>query len=42
MLKLAKQVDIDLGVIESRDGMIAGYNEKPSLRYDLSMGDLRP
>jgi NDP-sugar pyrophosphorylase family protein len=34
----AKQVDIDLGVIESRDGLITGYIEKPSLRYDVSMG----
>jgi NDP-sugar pyrophosphorylase family protein len=33
-----KRVDIDLGVIESRDGLITGYNEKPSLRYDVSMG----
>lgn len=33
-----KRVDIDLGVIESHDGLIAGYNEKPSLRYDVSMG----
>ena len=34
----AKQVKIDLGVIESRDGLISGYTEKPSLRYDVSMG----
>lgn len=33
-----KRVDIDLGVIESRNGFITGYNEKPSLRYDVSMG----
>jgi NDP-sugar pyrophosphorylase family protein len=34
----AKRVDIDLGVIESRDGLITGYTEKPSLHYDVSMG----
>jgi NDP-sugar pyrophosphorylase family protein len=34
----SKQVDIDLGVIESEDGLITGYREKPSLRYDVSMG----
>jgi NDP-sugar pyrophosphorylase family protein len=34
----AKQIDIDLGVIESRDGMITGYNEKPSLHCDISVG----
>lgn len=33
-----KRVDIDLGVIESRDGLIAGYREKPSLDYQVSMG----
>jgi NDP-sugar pyrophosphorylase family protein len=33
-----KQVDIDLGVIETRDDFITGYREKPSLRYDVSMG----
>jgi NDP-sugar pyrophosphorylase family protein len=34
----AKTVDIDLGVIESQDGVITDYIEKPSLRYDVSMG----
>jgi NDP-sugar pyrophosphorylase family protein len=34
----AQQVDIDLGVIESRDGLVTGYNEKPTLRYEVSMG----
>jgi NDP-sugar pyrophosphorylase family protein len=34
----AKQVDIDLGVIEATDDFITGYIEKPSLRYDVSMG----
>ena len=33
-----KQVDIDLGVIESENGLLTGYREKPSLRYDVSMG----
>jgi NDP-mannose synthase len=34
----AKRVDIDLGVIESDDGVITGYREKPTLHYDVSMG----
>jgi NDP-sugar pyrophosphorylase family protein len=33
-----KRVDIDLGVIETAEELITGYNEKPSLRYDVSMG----
>jgi NDP-sugar pyrophosphorylase family protein len=32
------QVRIDLGVIESQDGIVTGYNEKPTLNYDVSMG----
>jgi NDP-sugar pyrophosphorylase family protein len=32
------RVDIDLGVIETRDGLVTGYREKPSLEYDVSMG----
>ena len=32
------RVDIDLGVIETRDGFVTGYREKPSLQYDVSMG----
>ena len=33
-----KEVNIDLGVIDSRDGFITGYTEKPTLHYDVSMG----
>jgi NDP-sugar pyrophosphorylase family protein len=32
------RIDIDLGVIESRDGFVTGYREKPSLDYEVSMG----
>lgn len=31
-------VDIDLGVVESDDGYVTKYVEKPSMRYDVSMG----
>jgi NDP-mannose synthase len=34
----SKRVDIDLGVIESEDGLVTGYREKPSHSYDVSMG----
>jgi NDP-sugar pyrophosphorylase family protein len=34
----AKQVDIELGVIEHSGGLITDYCEKPSLHYDVSMG----
>jgi NDP-sugar pyrophosphorylase family protein len=34
----AKRVDIDLGVIDSRDGLVTDYREKPRLDYDVSMG----
>jgi len=34
----AKRVDINLGVIETEDGHITGYREKPTLHYDVSMG----
>jgi NDP-mannose synthase len=34
----SRRVDIDLGVIESDDGLITGYREKPTLHYDVSMG----
>jgi NDP-mannose synthase len=34
----AKTVAIDLGVIESRDGLVTGYVEKPVLPYEVSMG----
>jgi NDP-sugar pyrophosphorylase family protein len=33
-----QRVDIDLGVIENSGGYITGYNEKPTLFYDVSMG----
>lgn len=33
-----KQVHIDLGVIESADGIVTGYREKPTLDYSVSMG----
>jgi NDP-mannose synthase len=33
-----RRVQIDLGVIESHDGLVTGYREKPSLDYDVSMG----
>jgi NDP-sugar pyrophosphorylase family protein len=33
-----ERVDIDLGVIETHDGFVSGYREKPSLNYDVSMG----
>lgn len=33
-----KRVDIDLGVVESQDGLITNYREKPSLDYQVSMG----
>jgi NDP-mannose synthase len=34
----AKRVNIDLGVIESDDGLVRNYIEKPSMRYQVSMG----
>jgi NDP-mannose synthase len=34
----AKRVNIDLGVIEAADGLVRSYIEKPSLRYQVSMG----
>ena len=33
-----KRVNIDLGVIESDNGLVNNYIEKPSLRYKVSMG----
>jgi NDP-sugar pyrophosphorylase family protein len=33
-----KAVDIDLGVIETDGPIVTGYNEKPTLHYDVSMG----
>jgi NDP-sugar pyrophosphorylase family protein len=32
------RVDVDLGVVEARDGFVTGYREKPSLEYEVSMG----
>jgi NDP-sugar pyrophosphorylase family protein len=32
------RVKIDLGVIEHNDGFVNGYDEKPTLEYDVSMG----
>jgi NDP-mannose synthase len=34
----AQRVDIDLGVIESENGLIRAYNEKPTMRFSASMG----
>lgn len=34
----SQRVDIDLGVIESEDGLVRNYIEKPTLRYQVSMG----
>jgi NDP-mannose synthase len=33
-----KTVNIDLGVIERNDDVVTGYLEKPTLRYEISMG----
>ncbi len=33
-----QRVDLQLGVIEASDGRVVGYNEKPSLHFDVSMG----
>jgi NDP-mannose synthase len=33
-----KKVDIELGVIESEDGFLTDYREKPTMRFDVSMG----
>jgi NDP-sugar pyrophosphorylase family protein len=33
-----QKVDIDLGVIESDDGFVREYVEKPTMRFDVSMG----
>jgi NDP-mannose synthase len=33
-----QNVDIDLGVIESDDGFVKEYVEKPTMRFDVSMG----
>jgi NDP-mannose synthase len=34
----SRRVDVDLGVIESKDGLVRNYIEKPTLRYQVSMG----
>jgi NDP-sugar pyrophosphorylase family protein len=33
-----QNVDIDLGVISSDDGLVTEYVEKPTMRFDVSMG----
>jgi NDP-sugar pyrophosphorylase family protein len=33
-----QNVDIELGVIESEDGYVTEYVEKPTMRFDVSMG----
>ena len=33
-----QNVDIELGVIESEDGFVTEYVEKPTMRFDVSMG----
>jgi len=33
-----QSVNIDLGVIESEDGFVMEYVEKPTMRFDVSMG----
>jgi len=33
-----QRVDVDLGVIDSEDGFITAYTEKPTLSFDVSMG----
>jgi NDP-sugar pyrophosphorylase family protein len=33
-----QSVDVPLGVIESDDGFVRSYVEKPSMRFDVSMG----
>lgn len=34
----ARQVDIDFGVLTTRDGRVVGFAEKPTLDYQVSMG----
>ncbi|WUI01220.1 sugar phosphate nucleotidyltransferase [Spirillospora sp. NBC_00431] len=34
----ARQVDIDFGVITTRDGRVVAFTEKPTLDYQVSMG----
>jgi NDP-mannose synthase len=33
-----QNVDVDLGVIESENGFVSEYVEKPTMRFDVSMG----
>jgi NDP-mannose synthase len=33
-----QSVNVDLGVIESEDGLVTDYVEKPTMRFDVSMG----
>jgi NDP-sugar pyrophosphorylase family protein len=34
----AERIDLDLGVIDSDNGLITGYREKPTLDFNVSMG----
>jgi NDP-mannose synthase len=34
----AAMVDLELGVIEPKDGFVTDYFEKPTLPFDVSMG----
>jgi NDP-sugar pyrophosphorylase family protein len=34
----SQRVDVDLGVVETDDGLVRTYTEKPTLRYKASMG----
>ena len=33
-----KRVEVDLGVLELEGDRVTGYREKPTLRYEVSMG----
>ena len=33
-----KAIDIDLGVIDTKDGQVTGFREKPTLQMEVSMG----
>ena len=33
-----KPVGVELGVIASHDGLVTGYDEKPTMHFDVSMG----
>jgi NDP-sugar pyrophosphorylase family protein len=34
----AQRVEVDLGIVETDDGLVRVYTEKPTLRYKASMG----